>query len=718
MNLFAEGFATYGLGSTFPTSSAVYQNLLAGTYAECPSENNAGIGQLPWDPANTDIYFFNKDQPTPLRLVVSADPCILSVYYAVDQLPGVNGEGYAIAFRDASNVIIARLVCQSTGVMTLYDGGTNILVSTSGPVIVAETATHLEMKLTASGSFLLKVNDVAVITASGLTFTGSGGTEQIGFVEGPNAFGAVATQYISNLIVRDTNGSVNNDFVGDRRVATLFVNADDLAHQGWTAQPRHRFGTGILDNRAAGNSCVTAANSTSTDLGSGDYTIEGSFRFFSLPTESNKAVLFGKWDETNNKRSYQLYMGGPALNSGVTAFRHSTNGAAGTVTTVFSYPWVPETDRWYHVAVVRTSGEVLFFVDGVQLGLPAADAATYYAGSETTALGAQDDSGVPVANTAFTGFTDEFRLSVGVARYTSGFTPPIAAFPRGSLSDPDWSSVAWLSGWDSGLFDESAFARTLTAQNGSAVLTPDDGTFNYQVLAKPTPFDDTFIEAALTQATGILTQTVQPANNATVTLGTTDGTTPAVYTWKTALTGAAFEVKIGASLPVSLANIVAAINASAGAGTLYGTGTTANFNVSASLLPVEQILVTALVAGTAGNAIASTTNDTNGSWGHATLTGGVDIPAYSAFYFQRPPNETTIIDSISLVHRDFKTDSGTANVQASFVGGGGGVAAGANNPVTTVPTYYRDTIEIDPDTSAALTPSTLVSGKIKLNRTA
>jgi hypothetical protein len=312
---------------------------------------------------------------------------------------------------------------------------------------------------------------------------------------------------------------------------------------------------------------------------------------------------------------------------------------------------------------------------------------------------------------------DEVRLTVGAARYTANFTPPTMEFPRGSPADPDWADVALLCGFNSGIFDDSSYARTLTAVNGAAAITPDDGEFNWQVIAKTTPQDDTFIEASLTAASGIMTQGALPTATKTVTVGTYGaGPTTAVYTWRASVSSA-YDVLIGASVVASLSNLIAAINAGAGAGTLYGTGTLVNNDVFASALPAGQMMVTANAPGSAGNAITTTTNDTNASWDDATLTGGADIPGYSQFGLQRPPNETTLIDSITLVQRAFKTDSGTANTQASFVGPLGGVASGADRAITTVPTFYFDTIEEDPDTGDPLTPTSVVNGLVRINRT-
>lgn len=71
-------------------------------------------------------------------------------------------------------------------------------------------------------------------------------------------------------------------------------------------------------------------------------------------------------------------------------------------------------------------------------------------------------------------------------------------------------------------------------------------------------------------AYGHLSTGSNPANNNTVTVN------GRVYTWKTTLTGAADEIAIGATATISVENFKAAINAEAGAGTKYGTGTTVN----------------------------------------------------------------------------------------------------------------------------------------------
>src|SRR3954452_16261229 len=65
-----------------------------------------------------------------------------------------------------------------------------------------------------------------------------------------------------------------------------------------------------------------------------------------------------------------------------------------------------------------------------------------------------------------------------------------------------------------------------------------------------------------------LTATVQPTNGQTVTIGSK------VYTFQTVLTNVDGNVFIGATLTISLANLLAALNLAAGAGTKYAAATT------------------------------------------------------------------------------------------------------------------------------------------------
>lgn len=736
-NIIVEGFAAYGTGSN---SDKVRSALLAGAYADIVgSQSTLDIAQnLPWDPAEGSFWLhctksIANSALTVLRRVLpggSIDPAFFSFQMALAALPDQNGVIGPIDFRNGANQVIATLYVQSTGVMALDTGAQ--IVSTATPVIVAEKVHHLEMKLDAdSGVFILKVDETTVINGSGLSFTHADDCAQFSLQVLNSAGNADSRLYLSHLIVRDTATAFNNDFVGNRFVATLFPNADDVANQGWTAFPIERFGVGVLDltdpdtlPSPSLRSAVIGPSSSVTSIGVSDFTLEGSFRLKALPSGSDLSVLMGKWDEGANQRSYQLYQGGPALENGNLVFRTSTDGLNGTVVNKLLWPWSPVVGQWYHIAVARAAGVLRLFIDGVQAGIDVADGDTYFAATSPPCIGAsiQGTGSSPdsIVGTGFYGWQDEFRLTIGVCRYTTNFTPPTDKFPRGG-DDPSWADVAWISGWDNAaIADDSSHGLALVSLHAAAALTPDDGDGAYQTIREHAPNDDNFIDAALIAASNILTFSAVAGNTETVTVGTTDGATPAVYTFKTVL-ASAYDVLRGATATDSAQNFIAAINHDAGEGTLYGTGTAANFDVAAAILPVlSQAQVIALTPGAAGNAIASTETLASGAWAHAsTLHLGQDIPAVSDFTFDRLPPAATVVDSVTLVGRQYKTDSGEAKTKTSLVGIAAGVLDGTEKTLGTAPNLTFDLFQEDPDSAGdPLTPQVVRTMRSKINRTA
>lgn len=103
----------------------------------------------------------------------------------------------------------------------------------------------------------------------------------------------------------------------------------------------------------------------------------------------------------------------------------------------------------------------------------------------------------------------------------------------------------------------------------------------------------------------------------TVTVGTQ------TYTFKTLLTGAPDEVLIGA-VTDSLSNLKAAVNAEAGIGVIYGTGTVANEDAVATILTGTLALAfETVVAGAAGNSVAKSGTSIDLAWDAGiTFSGG------------------------------------------------------------------------------------------------
>lgn len=139
------------------------------------------------------------------------------------------------------------------------------------------------------------------------------------------------------------------------------------------------------------------------------------------------------------------------------------------------------------------------------------------------------------------------------------------------------------------------------AVQASAVLTSDN--------TNPDPGDlvtigeriyvfTTALELAVKADALITSDTTAPDDGSTVTIG------DVTYTFKTAMTGGTGdpnEVLIGVSVATALDNLKSAVNASAGEGSTYGTGTVANPDVTAGTNTDTTQALNAVVAGTDGN---------------------------------------------------------------------------------------------------------------------
>ena len=94
-----------------------------------------------------------------------------------------------------------------------------------------------------------------------------------------------------------------------------------------------------------------------------------------------------------------------------------------TATTVTSSSTFTATG-WHHVAFVRTGNILRLFIDGTQEGGDVAFSGTV--NDSTNAFGVACLG--ELTTLTWNGSLDEFRLSVGVARWTANFTPPTSPY--------------------------------------------------------------------------------------------------------------------------------------------------------------------------------------------------------------------------------------------------------------------------------------------------
>ena len=426
--IYMDSFDQYG------TQTLGTGNMLDGAWAQVAGDASglAGPGVPVWG-SRTGLYSLragNNGLPYRYVLPVAKTNMFQSFGFSLDGLPTGNFVQIICSFCTSGNSIFARLWAQADGSIALTSGAnTTILAQTQGPILTSRTWHFLEMNMNATGNaFTLRVDDATAsntpaIDASGLGFS-SPTVGQIQYLT--IAGGGTVPTWMDDLFIRDTSGTVNNSWLGDRRIAALFVNADTPT-SGWTPSYYHCFGDGILrmgymipntTSPQNPNAAVFTAGAAALDVTNDDFTLESMIRFDALPTGSDYASIFSQWDVFANKRSFRLILGSTAINHGSLQFDTSTDGTAATIASPIVYPWTPVLNTWYSIAIVRSSGELLLFVDGEQFGLPIADSSTYYSGTEAMSVGCEYNFG-PVNGTTLTGENGRVSASRMVwLRYT------------------------------------------------------------------------------------------------------------------------------------------------------------------------------------------------------------------------------------------------------------------------------------------------------------
>lgn len=712
-----DGFDHYG------SASAGVANMLNGAWDEI--DGNVTLAAPAWGSRSGSMCLRGDALSSDARraIGVSTDTLIVGFAYSCTALPDDANIHRPMYFRTSGNVDIIQLSVRPDGALEVrYLGG--IIGVTTGPVISAGTWHHIELKAFidtagATGTIEVRVDEVVAINLAGLTL-GANEMAIIAMDQGGGISDPVRC-YWDDLVVMDDAGAHNNDFEGDLRVATLQPVANG-ANQGWATRSLEKLGPGILDvvdnnTNYDRNKGLLFADNAALEIGASDFCIEMFVRWNGIIASTEIMTLAAKYFAGTDQISWRLYVNGPD-NGNEIVFESSEDGTLGDVVETHAQPFVPVSNRWYHIAVAREAGVSRLYIQGVRTGGDQADTRTYFDGTAEMSISGlpSEASSEMLENTSLDGWMDGVRLTIGSARYTGvTFAPPTDILPNTVGEDALYNDVELLLNFDVNLNDESANAFSADPTPPTSVIAayilPDD-TLAYETIDGETPVDEDFVEAELLAAAGILTFSGQPLDTETVTLGAV------TYTFLTVLVDVADNVLIGADAGESLDNLRKAINQETGEGVLWGTGTVFNPLAYAADQPGDLLLATARTPGVGGNTITSTETLTNGSWAAATLLGGLDIPTNSEFTLGALPPEVTGIKAIGIAVRAFKSDSGSSEFTASFVKDGPFVSNGAARPLSVNPTYYLDMFDTDPETAGALTPSTMINSRVRLDRTA
>jgi len=176
----------------------------------------------------------------------------------------------------------------------------------------------------------------------------------------------------------------------------------------------------------------------------GDFTVECDIRF-NAPAVGTSGFLSTYDVPTTNGGWWLQWSAGNLLRFG----QADSPGA------LISRTFAPVANQMYSLAVTRAGTDLRMFIDGVQQGIAETDSTNLSGSTVGVAIGVTK----PPNNQDFDGYIGSVRLTKGVARYTSGYTPPGCGFP----SDPVPPSPVTASGAPSITKPTSAGAAVVTS---------------------------------------------------------------------------------------------------------------------------------------------------------------------------------------------------------------------------------------------------------------
>jgi hypothetical protein len=161
----------------------------------------------------------------------------------------------------------------------------------------------------------------------------------------------------------------------------------------------------------------------SLNFGSGSWTFDMWLKTTSL---SSTQVIFSDYKGYGSYSlcyydSHKLYFG--SRNTGVAIDFSTTNSV------------INDTD-WHHVAIVYDSVTYRIFVDGVNSGTTITQAIGTIPNIDTTAFQIGATLSVDDSTLGWIGYIDEFRISNGIARWTTNFTPLTQEYTK--IDENDW----------------------------------------------------------------------------------------------------------------------------------------------------------------------------------------------------------------------------------------------------------------------------------------
>ena len=182
-----------------------------------------------------------------------------------------------------------------------------------------------------------------------------------------------------------------------------------------TAQKKFGTASLLLDGDS---DYIQVADHDSFDFGAGDFTAECWIRFAALGNNT----IFSHWaNGTASSMSYYLtYFN----SSGLLRLGYYLGSNLDA-----SYSWSPSTGTWYHIALERSGTTIKVYIDGTSVISASASTTALRDSEDPFRVGVFNDgsTGSTTLEWYFNGHIDDLRITKGIARYGTNFTPPTSA---------------------------------------------------------------------------------------------------------------------------------------------------------------------------------------------------------------------------------------------------------------------------------------------------
>jgi len=323
---------------------------------------------------------FSTNNPGYATLALSTNGSSWAVVATSTNLMYGNAWNHVAFVRSGANIYIYTNGSRYTA-STTYSG--NVYIVPNVPAIIGRSGTGGDYQYQFKGSMggLRVVNNTALYTAATISVPTAPFT--------PIANTTLLLNFTGAGIL-DNTGFNNLETVGNSGIATNI----------------EKYGTGSMFFDGTGDYLAIPSN-PAFNVGTGNFTLE----YWVRPTVLTSGTTYNIFKFYSSATS-----NGPEID-GTANFGWWKD----TVGLILESTTIAAINTWYHIAYVRSGTTFKLYVNGVE-----EDSVT---NSDSFNFSTWD-IGRGYYNSNFAGFLDDFRLTVGVARYTTNFTPPIARMPN------------------------------------------------------------------------------------------------------------------------------------------------------------------------------------------------------------------------------------------------------------------------------------------------